>query len=237
MFRRRAISVARHFCVAFVAVALGAAPLLADVSAAADQTEKEDAAPLPEEPADEGLLGSLLKGSDDQSTEDDGLLERVVRGMREAGTRLESNDTGEETRKLQQQVVQSLDELLKAAQQQQQQSQSSASQSPKPQPPGAGQQPKPQQPPQTGAAQPAGEGGGQQTRSDDAAESTERADRGVLREAEIKQRLRLTKDVWGHLPPNLRQQLLNVYSEKHLPQYEELIRAYYEALAEQSRRP
>jgi hypothetical protein len=46
---------------------------------------------------------------------------------------------------------------------------------------------------------------------------------------------RLAKDVWGHLPPQLREQLLNVYTEKYLPKYEDLVRAYYEALAEQQR--
>lgn len=46
---------------------------------------------------------------------------------------------------------------------------------------------------------------------------------------------RVVKDVWGHLPPHLRDQLLNVYGEKYLPKYEELVRKYYEVLAEQSR--
>ena len=46
---------------------------------------------------------------------------------------------------------------------------------------------------------------------------------------------RLAKDVWGHLPPQLRQELLNVYSEKYLPKYEDMVRRYYEALADESR--
>lgn len=47
---------------------------------------------------------------------------------------------------------------------------------------------------------------------------------------------RVVKDVWGHLPPHLRDQLLNVYGEKYLPKYEDLVRRYYEVLAEQSRK-
>jgi hypothetical protein len=58
---------------------------------------------------------------------------------------------------------------------------------------------------------------------------------GEARPAEDPLTAKLTKDVWGHLPPHLREQLLNVYSEKYLPKYEELVRQYYEALAQQSR--
>ena len=54
--------------------------------------------------------------------------------------------------------------------------------------------------------------------------------------AEEALRQKLVKDVWGHLPPSLREQLLNVYSERYLPKYDEMVRKYYEALAEQNSR-
>ena len=42
----------------------------------------------------------------------------------------------------------------------------------------------------------------------------------------------LQTDVWGHLPPQVRQQLLNGLNERMLPGYEALIRQFYSTLAE-----
>ena len=47
----------------------------------------------------------------------------------------------------------------------------------------------------------------------------------------------ILKEIWGHLPPALREKMLNVYSEKYLPRYEDVVRDYFEALAEQGRSP
>lgn len=46
---------------------------------------------------------------------------------------------------------------------------------------------------------------------------------------------KLESDIWGHLPPALREQLLNTYGERMLPQYEEMVRKFYDALSEPSR--
>ena len=43
------------------------------------------------------------------------------------------------------------------------------------------------------------------------------------------------KDV-GHLPPHIREAMLNSVSEKYLPKYEDLVKKYYEDLAEKSRK-
>jgi aspartate aminotransferase-like enzyme len=45
----------------------------------------------------------------------------------------------------------------------------------------------------------------------------------------------LIKDVWGHLPPHVREAMLNSMSEKYLPKYEELVKKYYEALAQKTK--
>jgi tRNA 2-selenouridine synthase SelU len=52
---------------------------------------------------------------------------------------------------------------------------------------------------------------------------------------EEARREQMVKDVWGHLPPHLRDAMLQSFREKYLPQYEDLVRRYYEALAEKSR--
>jgi hypothetical protein len=69
---------------------------------------------------------------------------------------------------------------------------------------------------------------------DDASESAERTGERPPNERDEEladQKLQLELDVWGHLPPKLREQLLNTYGEKMLPQYEQQIREYYQALA------
>lgn len=40
------------------------------------------------------------------------------------------------------------------------------------------------------------------------------------------------KDVWGHLPEQLRQQVSSYYRQQFMPQYAELLRHYYSSLAE-----
>lgn len=56
-----------------------------------------------------------------------------------------------------------------------------------------------------------------------------------LQQEKEKQRQAIN-DVWGHLPPQVRQELQSLYSEKYLPKYDELVRRYYEALAARSRK-
>ena len=50
--------------------------------------------------------------------------------------------------------------------------------------------------------------------------------------AQIQQ---LLKDVWGELPPRLRQQMMQSSVEKFLPKYELLIEDYFKALSEKQR--
>ena len=45
----------------------------------------------------------------------------------------------------------------------------------------------------------------------------------------------LYKDVWGHLPQRLRQEMDLYYREQFMPRYQELLRQYYSSLAERRR--
>ncbi len=62
---------------------------------------------------------------------------------------------------------------------------------------------------------------------------------GESKEAKLRadRKRRLENDIWGHLPPALREQLLNTYGERMLPQYEEFVKKFYEALSEPARGP
>jgi len=51
--------------------------------------------------------------------------------------------------------------------------------------------------------------------------------------APLERRRGLASAVWGHLPDRLREQMQQSYHDRYLPEYEELVDAYFEALAEE----
>jgi hypothetical protein len=68
-----------------------------------------------------------------------------------------------------------------------------------------------------------------------AEDSEERHGESREGQALAERKRRLQSDIWGHLPPALREQLLNTYGERMLPQYEDFVRRFYEALSEPKR--
>jgi hypothetical protein len=183
-------------------------------------------------------------------------LDTIVERMREVEGRLQKTETDKETRQLQTQIVKDLDDLIDKLKNQKPPPQSpNQNQSPPPpmgenppdSPPRGSGQPKPQNSQkQKGGSQEKpspGQKKQQEQKSESEKESQGKKSRdsdSQLRQnrsaAEEEARQRMAKDVWGHLPAALRQELLNVYSEKYLPKYDEMVRKYYEALAEQNRR-
>jgi hypothetical protein len=57
------------------------------------------------------------------------------------------------------------------------------------------------------------------------------ADRKAAEDSKRRQKLEM--DIWGHLPPHVREELLNTYGEKMLPKYEQMVKQFYEALSTQ----
>ena len=47
----------------------------------------------------------------------------------------------------------------------------------------------------------------------------------------------VTKEVWGHLPDKLRQQVSQYYKEQFMPKYADLLKQYYSSLASQNPKP
>ena len=169
------------------------------------------------------------------------LLERILRNTAGARDKLTDKVTGPETQKLQQDVVVDLEtliELLKKApppppkkndddssssssdsdsenQDPQQKSQDESESKPSRKPKSKG----------TGDGRDRNQAEGSEERHGESRDAKQKADR----------KLRLENDIWGHLPPALREQLLNTYGERMLPQYEEFVRKFYEALSEPKR--
>lgn len=191
------------------------------------KTKKEDAAP--------------------QDAAESSPLQTTIRNMRLVEGRLEKEDAGPETRAIQTQIVKDLDKLIEQAKQQQNQNQGGQGgapqrpDQPQPQESRSERRTRRQQQPQNSKKQQSQKerAGGQSERRKDqerASESTDKVSERKARSPEAVRRERLETDVWGHLPPGLRQELLNAYSEKYLLRYDELIKRYYEALADQKQR-
>lgn len=214
----------------------------------------EDKQPSPpaktEDPLDAELLKSL--GGAGESEDEAGIdqLERAINAMREIQQRMEAEDTGKETVELQRGVLRDLTRLIEEAQKQLQNPQDSQSEQQKDKDKeknkkSAGKrklkswtkvQQGSQAPKNAGKSPQELEQAEEQARQNaQAQDSSEKVDPKKAAEVEAARQRQLVKDVWGHLPPALREELLNVYSEKYLPRYEDLVRRYYEALAEKNK--
>jgi hypothetical protein len=222
----------------------------------AAEEAKEKKAAQPGEPSLlDRLQQELFKEIEDgpaKAPQKEDKLERAANGMRTAGEKLDESRTGKETRQIQEQVIRDLDDLIKQLQ--------------NPPPPqgggggggggggasggggggltgqaqrmqktGAGQTNRSQGRPQSGQSAESSQSGGQDKKVAEGSEERTESERKKAEEAARKKRLEI--DVWGHLPPHLRDQLLNTYGEKMLPRYQHLVKQFYEALSEQSEAP
>ena len=169
-------------------------------------------------------------------------LDETVASMREVSRRLDKLNLSDDTAQLQTDIVSNIDALIEKLRNLPPPSSSSSSQSSDPDQSDSdsksqGQKPEPKQGPQQTPENQQGadssSGSAPQPQTGKSGESTEQNLRQAReRAAALARRRALIDEVWGHLPPAMRERLLNVGSEKLLPKYEDLIRRYYETLAE-----
>jgi hypothetical protein len=181
----------------------------------ADGSKKPGAAELTGKAKDldehlDELTGKRHKKKGGQDDEGSGPMAGVIKEMRDVEQRLGKTDTGEETRKKQQQIVKNLEELIEQmrASSGQPQGKQKRQLAMKP-----GQQPGQNQPGQN-----PGTTGGNAPFTKPEKPTTKRSLAGG-------------KDEWGHLPPEDRQELGNASGEEFLPSREELIKRYYDSVA------
>ena len=193
------------------------------------------------------LFKDLDEGAAEKEKENK--LDRITKGMRNAGDKLDGDETGEETRNVQKQVIKDLDDLINQLQNPPPSgggggggggASSRAGKS------GQGQMQKMQAKGQLGKSDQAkgqmGSQGAQSNKSGgkdrkDTQGSDERTDAERKAAEEEARKKKLEMDVWGHLPPHMREQLLNTYGERMLPKYQQLVKQFYESLSEQSNSP
>ena len=151
------------------------------------------------------------------SEEDHPLLD-IARRMRLAEDLIGESKSGSQTQDLQEQIVAKLEELLKQARSCSKKAGECEAQGVAARQP-AGQ---PRQKPSVAGRKP----GSKPVSNPNAAPGTSDVQRPNLQERE-----NLVKSVWGELPPNLREQVLQLSIEEFLPKYELLIEAYFKRLA------
>ncbi|QGQ25276.1 hypothetical protein F1728_22440 [Gimesia benthica] len=157
-------------------------------------------------------------------------VEPIIKEMQRASKLISEQKTGKETQQIQREVVRNLEELIqliesspgKTIQRMSSRKESESSQQSEQKQAQKDQQGKNQQ-------------NGEQLSQGPAKKSTDRQNQGKATSGQLADRNAYIKDAWGHLPPAMRQQLLNIYTEKFLPRYEDQVKRYYEALAEKNR--
>ena len=177
-------------------------------------------APRPDQPKPESLKGrdktiderleelTGRKRKDPHRDEDSGMLADSIKQMREVEKRLSQPDTGEETRKKQQEILKKLDQVLEQVRIIRVKGQG------KPQP-GDKQQPgsKSNEP---------GSQAGEGQMANSKPKMPKKPDKGN------------GKDPWGQLPPDLQVDKANSFGEQALPGKESLVNRYFESVAKKA---
>lgn len=167
----------------------------------------------------EELTGRKKKKRDQQNQQKPqdggGPLTEAIKKMEEVEKRLSKTDTGEATRKTQEQIVKQLDTILEQLRQSSSQSQSRST---------------------SRRIQQAGNKNGSMPGQD---QNQGNAAAGVGPSKSLrpngKSSLANSKDTWGDLPPHLREEMENVFKEEMLPAKRLLIERYYLSLTKKSR--
>jgi hypothetical protein len=197
-----------------------------------------------------------LKRSDDDSdpVEDpEKLKEQIAKDMQSAEQKLKAYDPGSETQSLQDRVIKNLDKLLDLArnppqsdQQQQQQSKGQMGKQKSGQKQGQmsrrqERMMRRQQQERLARGQQKGQmPQGQQDQ--DQQDLNQQANRNNPRfgggntSGKADRMSDIVKDIWGHLPETLRQEVDHYYRDQFMPRYRDLLQQYYSRLAEQERR-
>lgn len=204
----------------------------AEPEAAAETPAAEESPAAESEPEGAPTEGRPPGGAADEGppSADAPPLVRAGQRMRQVERQLADRQVGSGTQEEQTRIVADLEELLKQlAQQQNRSSRSSSGQSS----PGSQRsqvaQSRAQQQPEGG--QPSGSSG--QAPEGPAREATDRLGPDQVRRADPAEMRNLMKDLWGHLPPRVREQMLQASMEQFLPKYELLIEQYFKRLLEQ----
>ena len=199
-----------------------------------------------------------LKRPDDDNSDPvedpEKLKEQIAKDMQSAEQKLKAYDPGSETQSLQDRVIKNLDKLLDLARnpppsdQQQQQQQSKGQMGKQKSGQKQGQMSRRQErmmrrQQQERLARGQQKGQMPQGQQDqDQQDQNQQANRNNPRfgggntSGKADRMSDIVKDIWGHLPETLRQEVDHYYRDQFMPRYRDLLQQYYSRLAEQERR-
>ena len=189
----------------------------------AETEPRKEAEPRPKESDVKGRVEPDLKDLEKDVKE---TVARVEKNMRVSEERLAAKDTGDATQQVQRDVLKDLDSLIEQSKQQLQQQQSSSSSSSQSQSERLARRQrmmKNRSSAQRSKTQP-------QEQDNESGLGGGKTDRG-----EMNKIADLYKDVWGHLPAMLRQEMDQYAREQFMAKYSELLKQYYATIAEKGR--
>jgi hypothetical protein len=163
-------------------------------------------------------------GAAGKSDSDDPLV-RLSRQIREAESRIRRSESGEETQRLQRDIVEDLEKLIAQIEQRQQQSQGK----PKSGPPKPGSKPGNQKPGQP-----------QQKPGDDSqpsSDSTDKTRKMADKKADPGKLKNMLEEVWGRLPERQRQDVMQSSVDDFPVKYQYVIEEYFRTLLERREKP
>ena len=174
------------------------------------------------------------------ATERKELSERILEHTKAARDKLAEKITDADTKSLQDGVVRDLERLIELLRHSPPPSGGGSSSPPPPNSdqssdPSQQQQQQNSQDQQNSSERESSQGNGSGKNREQPTDSEERSGETPEMKALADRRRRLESDIWGHLPPALRERLLNTYGDRMLPQYEDFVRKFYEALSEPKR--
>lgn len=170
--------------------------------------------------------GEQLKRELDATAEkeDDNPLSNIARTMFQVRQRMTQTDAGPATRNLQKQIVSDLDRLIEQARQSSGQCSPSASNS----------RQSSTQDPKSSPSRP-GVSAAKKSGAKPAMGSSPRPPGGQPRKSDMQEIRTMINDLWGELPPNVREQMLQNPVEEFVPKYQQLIEDYYRDLSNEKK--
>jgi len=192
----------------------------------AKQSSAKRAKDAEADPLDRELLKGLSDGEDVDSPGEQNPLARLNKEMREVEALMARRRSGDDTRRLQAQIISELEQLIRQAQQPSNSgSSSSAGKSGKGAQQTASRRKVPQPGKRPGEGATAGDAAARQSSKRTRDETAQKPDMANMRD--------LLKGVWGQLPERQREQMLQSYEEQFLPKYEQMIADYFRSIAEE----
>lgn len=164
--------------------------------------------------------------ADDEDAKE--IVTRIGKNMRSSEDRLAKKDPGEGTRQIQRDILKDLDGLIEQNKRQQQQQQQESD--PRDQQQDQNQQQQQTSRQQREKKQSSGKKPGQDKEKDK--QNAKDNPQGGGRSPEGSKIADLYKDIWGHLPETLRQEMDAYSREQFMAKYQDLLKQYYATIAE-----